>query len=232
MKRGQVGLGLVIFAIVAIIAVIGLVLLFSRASAEGAAIGDTYGGGPYADRGISTTYESPKWIPPMPGAPSQQYPAHVTDVYTKGSRVPAFVIRKVEGDRMGYAGIEDMYACNQDLVVGAKFGNVQDYFSCYSVPFKGGSNAEGFFPPDSSAEPRPWVGRLGGDMYCYARSTGAEQQIPDSEARIRDTILRTLVDEAHGVSKYTWTETELNGERVPVCWVSKKSFPFPQGAKV
>ena len=108
MKRGQVGLGLVIFAIIAIIAVIGLVLLFSRASAEGAAIGNTYGGGtpggaPYGgkavasywpqSKGISQTYPSPSYAPPMPGQPEKQYPAHLTNVYTKGTRTPIFVIR-------------------------------------------------------------------------------------------------------------------------------------------
>ena len=38
MNKGQMALGLVILGVVTIIAVIGLVLLFTRASAEGAAI--------------------------------------------------------------------------------------------------------------------------------------------------------------------------------------------------
>lgn len=244
MKRGQLGLGLVIFAIVAIIAVIGLVLLFSRASAEGAAIGNVYGGGapdisPYGDKaiasyhpqakGIAETYASPMWTPPAPGAPAEQYPAYSPTFDTKGSRTPLFIVRKVEGDRTGYASLEDIHGCNQDLVVGAKFGNVQNYCSWYSVPVKSGNNAKGFYPPDSSAEARLWEGRQGGDMYCYARSTGAEQQVPNYEDRMRDTIRTTLVEGAHGVSKYTWSEVEMNGIMVPVCWVSMKTFPFSQG---
>ena len=87
MKRGQTGIGLVLLGIIAIIAVIGLVLLFTRASAPDAAvvnyggypqtssgIGSSYNWGyPGEGRGIAPTRATPQWLPR--GAPEVQYPA-------------------------------------------------------------------------------------------------------------------------------------------------------------
>ena len=106
-----------------------------------------------------------------------------------------------------------------------------DQFNCYAVPNKAGSIAEGFYPIDSAAQARPdqgYEGKLGGDMYCYANSLGAEQQVPNSEDLIRQNILTTVVYNPTGMEKFDWTTTIVNGVEVPVCWVSAKTFPFPQ----
>lgn len=241
MKKGQVGLGLVIFAIVAITAVIGLVLLFTRASAEGAAIGNTYGGGqktinqPYGakagasysstdDLGIAYTYPHVKYTPPAYGGPETQYPYSYPQSVTKGMRTPGFVIK-------GYTSIEDLYGCSQDLTAGPKIGVPHDQFNCYTVPNKGGSNAEGFFEPASAAHYRPAEGRIGktgGDVYCYANSGGAGEWHDKSEDLIRESIITTLIENDAGLSKYKWSTTTINGKEVPICWVSEKVFPFGQ----
>ena len=240
MKRGQTGVGLVILGVVAIIAVIGLVLLFTRASqSQGAlltdlSVGDAYGGGVLGEgRGIANTYQTASG----PGAPQIAYPAgpnwYPSSVQTKGSRVPAFIVsgRYTSG---GFASIEDLYACERDLMVGPKIGVPHDMFNCYAVPNRGGTGneVEGMFPSSSSAYARPpleGIGKFGGDMYCYANSLGAEQQVPNSEGAIRENVLTTLVDNKSGLEKFQWSAVTVNGVRVPVCWVSAKELPFPQG---
>jgi len=234
MKRGQAGVGLVILGVVAIIAVIGLVLLFTRASAQGKVISDLSIGNSYqgSEQGISYDYPTPQ----SPRAPDVNVPAptdwKTRGVETKGSRTPAFIVsgRYAHG---GYASLEDLYGCNRDLQVGAKIPVPAQAFNCFAVPNKGTTDGGGvgYFPTDSAAQPRPpqsIQGKLGGDMYCYANSYGSEQQVPDSEAKTRENIVITLVDHKSGVERYPWTSIMMNGERVAVCWVSAKTFPFPQ----
>src|SRR3990172_1693712 len=239
MKKGQTGIALVILGVVAIIAVIGLVLLFTRASkpAQGAlltdlSVGNIYGGGPqYGAEGIANTYQTQTW---SPGVPQIAYPAYVGypgGVSTRGSRTPAFIVsgKYAYG---GFASLEDLYGCERDLTVGSKIGVPHDQFNCYAVPNKAGSQATGFYPPDSAAQSRPdqgYLGKLGGDMYCYANSLGAEQQVPNAEDKVRENILITVVQNPTGVEKFGWTTVLINGKDVPVCWVSAKTFPFNQG---
>ncbi len=242
MRKGQTGIGLVILGVVAIIAVIGLVLLFTRASkTEGAlltdlSIGNIYGGGQQSGtEGIAITYPASQraaGAPPIayPYSKYGQYPTAV--VRTKGTRKQAFIVSaKSEGDRRGYATIADVYGCEWSLITGAKFGVPHDMFNCYQVPNYGPSvGAEGFFPPDSAAEvraPKDARGNYGGDVYCYANSFGAEQQIPDSEDRVRENILNAVRQGTANVGDYEWTE--IDG--IPVCWISQKAFPFPQGTR-
>lgn len=252
MKRGQTGIALVILGVIAIIAVIGLVLLFTRASkeAQGAAlldlsIGNTYGGGQNpGEMGIFPTYPTAEYYRSEGGgytvrSPVQQvpgygpaYPTGVID--TKGSRTPAFIVSgKYDGQRTGYASLSDVYGCERDLNM-AGVPVPHDLFNCYQVPNKGPTTneASGFFPPDSSAENRPNKGDLGnqgGDMACYANSVGAEQTSPyNSEDLIRENIITKLVYNNAGVEKYEWKVTNVNGVTVPVCWISAKTFPFPQ----
>ncbi len=254
MKRGQTGIALVILGVIAIIAVIGLVLLFTRASKEvqGAAltdlsIGNMYGGGNVQNgQGISTLYPTAQYdvtqgngytirspVQEVPGYASN-YPTAV--VNTKGSRIPAYVIsgKFVSGVRSGFATIADAYGCEWSLISGAKIGVPHNTFNCYQVPNKGPPNgkiATGYYPPDSSAEPRPGksdLGNLGGDVYCYANSFGAEGQIPDSEDRVRQNILNAVNFGSANYNGVEWTTTFINGLEVPVCWVSAKTFPFPQ----
>ncbi len=242
MKKGQTGIALVILGVVAIIAVIGLVLLFTRASkpAQGAAlldlsVGNAYGSGPnYGAEGIANTYPTQAY---QPGVPQVAYPAYVQypgGVSTRGSRTPSFIVsgKFAQG---GFASLEDVYGCERDLTLGPKIGVPHDQFNCYAVPNKAGSNAVGFFPPDSSAQARPnqdYTGKLGGDMYCYANSLGAEQQKPNSEDLIRENIIITIIDNHTGVEKFDWTTVMINGKEVPVCWVSAKTFAFNQGIRV
>ena len=242
MKKGQTGIALVILGVVAIIAVIGLVLLFTRASqSQGAlltdlSIGNSYNG--EAGQGISPLYPTTQYISSrnyaVPVNPERAYPAYMqysSAVTTKGTRVPAFVISgRFAGG--GFASLEDIYGCERDLTLGPKIGVPHDMFNCYAVPNKGQTEeVEGWYPPASSASARPPegdIGKTGGDMYCYANSLGAEQQVADSEDKIRENILITLVDGTTGVEKYDWGSVTINGKRVPVCWVSAKTFPFPQ----
>lgn len=226
MKRGQVSTGLVILGVVAIIAVIGLVLLFTRAGQEGAAVGDIYRTG---QAGISHTYPvSPN---PTTGVyPDTQYPAAglpLTQTSTVGERTPAFIIAA------GYESLEAMYACNQDLNVAAQIMNVEEAFNCYTVPVKGVADAgAGMYPRASSAYARPnmgSIGKTGGDVYCYATSTGAEQQKPKTEQMIRENILKSLVDRKDDQASTQWRAVMMNGVRVPVCPVAYEAdYVFPQ----
>jgi hypothetical protein len=253
MKRGQTGIALVILGVIAIIAVIGLVLLFTRASkeAQGAvltdlSIGNMYGGGNVQEgQGISTLYPTAQYDRTQGGgyvlrSPVQEVPGYSSNyptavVNTKGSRTPAYIISgKFEnGVRSGFATIADAPGCRWSLITGAKMGDPRTNFNCYQVPNKGppnGKTAVGFFPPDSSAEPRPGksdLGNVGGDVYCYANSVGAEGQKPNSEDLIRQNLLNA-VNSGVANEKYEWTTTFVNGLEVPVCWISAKTFPFPQ----
>lgn len=242
MKRNaQAGIGLVILGVVAIIAVIGLVLLFTRASAEGAAIGDVYGGGaaPGNEKGIGTPLPTPQYYQTqgggVPAHPEVAYPAYAqypTAVSTKGSRTPAFIVssRLSDGTRAGYATLEQAYACEWDLI-DAGIPVPHNQFNLYQVPSKAGGGAVGGYPPSSASEPRPprgYTGTTGGDVYAYASSVGAEGQVPNSEDLIRENILAHLVDGQRGAADHDWGTITVNGKRVPVCWISRETFPFPQ----
>jgi len=242
MKRGQQSIGLVILGVVAIIAVIGLVLLFTRASdSQGALLSDLSIGNPYDSvpaapgYGIANVYDTPTG----PAAPQVSYPYSASTgipynagMETAGTRTPAFIVSGKYATG-GYASIEDLYACETDLQVGPWVGVPHDQFNCYAVPNKGstGREVEGHFPQASSAYARPpqdQIGKLGGDMYCYANSVGAEQQKPNSEQLVRENILRSLVDAPVHELAHEWSSAMVNGVRVPVCYVSKLNFPFPQ----
>jgi len=240
MKRGQQSIGLVILGVVAIIAVIGLVLLFTRASQNSGAlltdlsIGNTYSTvNPDGSSGIANTFVTETNVM----TPQREYPApagyYPNAVATRGTRTPAFIVSG-QFATGGFASIEDLYACETDLQLGPFVGVPHDQFNCYAVPNKGstGAEVEGFYPRASSAYSRPpqddgMIGKIGGDMYCYANSLGAEQQKPNSEDLIRENVLG-LVDSPPKAVVNNWGETRVNGKRVAVCWVSERNFPFPQ----
>lgn len=252
-QKGQTGIALVILGVIAIIAVIGLVLLFTRASKPSGAmltelsIGNVYGGGNVGrpgsydqgsiqpGKGISPLYQTPDYVPGKPSVAYPGYKLYPTAVQTSGSRVPAFIVsgKYAQG---GFASIEDVYGCEWSLITGAKMGVPHDAFNCYAVPNKGptGGEVEGNYPPASAAQSRPTLGvygKLGGDMYCYANSIGAEQQKPNSEDLIRENILTQVVEANAGQDRYLWTTANVNGKTVPVCWVSAKAYPFDQGLR-
>ncbi|VVB81310.1 Uncharacterised protein [uncultured archaeon] len=247
MRKGQVGIGLVILGVIAIIAVIGLVLLFTRASktAQGAmltdlSIGNAYGSGNVPGLGIGETYPSPKFIREqggsVPAQPEIAYPAYVGKAYatksTSGSRTPAFVITGV-GAEGGFASIENIYACENDLILSG-IPVPHDLYNAYTVPNKGvGTIATGWYPPDSSAEARPtrdYIGKTGGDVYMYMNSVGSEQTMPDKSADDlnRELILTKLVYGDVSTARHPWSTVSINGKIVPVCWISKETFPFRQ----
>jgi len=247
MKRGQTGIALVILGVIAIIAVIGLVLLFTRASnTQGAVLTDLSIGNSYQGdyQGIAPTFPTAQYERYGGGGyqirvPQKAYPAYTqyptAVINTKGTRTPGFIIsaRFTEGQRSGFATIADYTGCEWSLITGAKMGVPHDTFNCYQVPNKGVTRGEavGFYPPDSSAEPRPIKGELGnqgGDVYCYANSFGAEAQKPNSEDLVRLNVLNAVKSGAANYGNYEWTTTMVNGKEVGVCWVSAKTFPFPQ----
>jgi hypothetical protein len=225
----------VLLGIVAIIAVIGLVLLFTRAStSQGAlltdlSIGNTYGAvNPTGIGGIAPTYPTPAYdeFRPQTSYPAYAYPTATTG----GTRTPAFVISGLFKTG-GYASIEDVYSSETDLQRAGIFVP-HDLFNCYTVPNKGASpEVTGRYPPASSAYARPTkgtIGKTGGDVYCFANSVGAEAQFPNSEDMIRDLVLQKLVDGDVGKELFDWGETWVNGKRVAVAWQSAKTFPYPQ----
>lgn len=255
MKRGQIGIGLVILGVIAIIAVIGLVLLFTRASKPSGAmltdlsIGNVYGGGNVEPvggsydrltvqpgKGISTTYQTPKYLPNGPAMAYPAYKQYPTAVRTKGTRTPAFIVsgKYTSG---GFASLEDRGGCEWSLIVGAHIGVPHDQFNCYTVPNKGASaqgEVKGFYPPATADKSRPtlgYYGKTGGDVYCYANSIGAEQQKPNAEDLVRENILQGVVAANANQDRFAWTTAQINGKTVPVCWVSAKEFPFDQGLR-
>ena len=198
MKKGQVNIGLVILGVTAIIAIIGLVLLFTRASTAGSAIGDIYG----RPMGIAQPYQQ------LPVMETPYYPetVPVSGITTIGTRTPAFMIK-------GYTSIEDLYGCSDDLR--PVFGVVHDMFNCYTVPtYSPSREVKGYYPGASAAEkrlPTSVYGKYGGDVYCYANA-------PYNDELVRQRIIATT----------GWPTIIINGKNVPVCWVSKKTFPFRQ----
>lgn len=239
-KRGQVGIGLVLLGIVAIIAVIGLVLLFTRASTEGASIGNIYGGGQNPEGyGIGT--QSP--VPAYSGgtyadryAPEQQAPyagqAYYTTSSTQGTRTPALVVAPI--GRGGYASLDEASACVTDLHVGAHFLAPGDLFNRYQVPEETSSpEARGFFHGDSSAQNRitagnPW-GNIGGLTYFFANSVGAEGQVPNSEDLIRERIVLAIRANNGKLGYHDWGILQINGKEVATCYIGARPFPFDQG---
>ncbi len=232
MRKAQTGIGLVILGVVAIIAVIGLVLLFTRASkTEGAlltdlSIGNVYGGGTVPGQGISPYVSTPDYVPNVPPVAYPAPPSAYPGGSTYGTRNPSFII-------MGYTSVEDLYGCERDLNM-AGIPVPHNLFNCYALPVKGqtGQQVEGYYPPSSAAQKRPYydtTGKIGGNMACYRNSVGAEQQVPNTEELTRELILTKLVDGNVGVEKYPWYATTVNGVRTPMCWVTQKTFIFDQG---
>lgn len=254
MKRAQTGLGLVLLGVVAIVAVIGLVLLFTKASTpQGAlltdlSIGNVYGGGNVPGEGIAETYPTPDFIrlPSGGGIPAQPSVAYPTSNYyptavikSGGTRIPGFIIsgRYAEGERSGYAKLEDAYACEWDLI-NSGVPVPHNQFNFYQVPNKGISQeAYGRYPPASAAEPRPikdYMGNLGGDIYAYVNSVGSEQTHPTpNDVLVRELIITKVVNGDKGILKHKWTTTPWSADdgtvvQMPVCAISAATFPFPQ----
>jgi hypothetical protein len=253
MKKGQVGLGLVIFAIVAIIAVIGLVLLFTRASdSTGAAIGQSYN--QYWDymnpgEGIVATHAQEG--SPYTGGPAVESPALLATVPASffGNRIPAFVM--MGGYRYeGYKNFPDNKGkCWVELRDAYVMADPERGFSCYALPWQGSSDAKGYFPSENSARARPTAGQFkslrasgtyGGDAGCYARTTTGttgegisnpslvgqgKSAILDSDTMVREHIVEKLVNQ----NKWDYYDAIMfdgTHVKVPVCSTNRDVWPL------
>ncbi len=245
MKRGQQGIGLVILGVVAIIAVIGLVLLFTRASKpQGAllsdlSVGNSYGAGQsQGGYGIGTTYPVPEYMRTSgyqaPLYAQKSYPAYTQypgGVESQGSRTPGYVIAPM-GDG-GYASLDESSACTTDVHLGAHILAPGDSFNRYQVPEEMGTpGVVGLYPGDSSAQSRisggnP-LGNTGGWTYFFANSFGAEGQIPNSEDLVRERIVLSIKANNGMLGNHPWGIGTVNGKEVGICWVGANEFPFPQ----
>ena len=201
-------LGLIFLGIVAVVALAGLTLMLTKPAIGGTdfAIGESYTWG--QQRGIAQTYPAPpyrKWTGPL-----REYPAWAPTVTTIGRRTPFMIFFKGE-----YGNIYESSKCWADLF--PYIPAPKDKFSCYVVPTTGVAyEVTGWFPPSSSASPRPPVGYeggLGGDVNCYLRTP-----------LDRDAMYSKLYPI---VKKKGWTTVEVNNQDVLMC--SKGAyFIFPQ----
>jgi len=195
MKRGQQTIGLVLLAIVAILAVIGLVLYFK--SPTGFAIGKSYTwpGGP-AQRGIAET------TPIGPARPGTQYPLVVRPPQAISSSTPALIM--FPGD---YGNINEMPYCWDAIA----FKMSKKDLNCYSVPAMGVAKpATGWFPSTSSAGNKPYR-QLGGALWCYSNVLLDREQVVER-------LISLTKDKG-------WTTTTVNGLTVAVCNLAPFPFP-------
>lgn len=250
MRKGQVGLGLVIFAIVAIIAVIGLVLLFTRASeSTGAAIGQPYN--QYwqwmnPGEGIVATHAQEGITH---GAAPVESPALIATVPASffGNRIPAFVMM---GGYMyeGYKRFPDNKGkCWEELADVYVMNDPERGFSCYALPWQGNSDAQGGFPSENAARARPTAGTYkalpasgpyGGDSACYARTTSGttgegvstpmmkgKSAMLSSDDLVRQHIVEKLVD-TNKWDYYDVVMVDGSHIKVPACSTNRDVWPL------
>lgn len=226
-KKANSGIALVIFGVVGIIAVIGLVLLFTRASAAGAAVGNSYGW-QGEQRGIAETYEQ------IPGgysyAPELVYPGYDLPPITAetAGRTPIYIIR-------GARGLENMPSCNYDVGIITGMAAPSDLLSCYVVPTSGKSqtsDASGNFNRASAAEirePHGTLGRTGGHVFCYFNSPGSAYYDEDMARQTLNQKIRYNQQSGKkpGIAN-VWSFTYVNGVEVAECGSSTEAYVFPQ----
>jgi hypothetical protein len=241
MRKGQTGIALVILGVVAIIAVIGLVLLFTRASkTQGAlltdfSVGNSYGAGQnQGGYGVGSTIPVPEYYriqnyqqPLYTDKPTADYTK--AGLVTQGSRTPAFIATAGEG----YPSLDEARACVTDLHVGAHILAPADTFNFYQVPEETGSpEVVGFYPGDSSAQGRITagnpLGNAGGLTLAYANSFGAEGQVANSEDLVGERIVLAIKANGGKLGYHDWGIITVNGKERGLCYISSRQFPFPQ----
>lgn len=201
-KRAQSDSKIFLFAIIAIISIVALVLFFTNRFSQVTqlGIGDPYGPEP----GIVPLVKLP---PYMPGGPRTEFPAGPSE--TIGSRTPLMIFFKGE-----YGTIAEMSKCWNDLAF--RMAAPQDAFSCYSVPASGpAQEVTGWFWPTSSAMPKPLY-QLGGDIYCY-------ENTPYDRTELYNR-LKTIL------AKNGWVPGVINNQDVLLCQKGEY-FIFPQGLR-
>lgn len=175
--KAQTALGLVILGVVTIIAVIGLVLLFTRAGTSGFAI-----------------LQNPQ--------------QHITQQI----RTPAFIING------GYANLYYLPYCERSLQL-AGIPVPHNQFNCYVMPTRLPASQEGeyYYTTERGVQAQT------ASVACYANSISMQGK----EADVRETILTRLVKQQNEDPEMQWSSTTINGEEVPVCWVSEHVLPAP-----
>lgn len=191
-------LGLIFLAITAIVAVVGLILMFSRhAGPTHLGIGETYRGG------IAPTQETPAYVRSGSGAqPVTEYPA-LTQQGTLGTTP---LLRMFAGE---HAAIEDVSRCFDDLtwLIPAP----QEAVTCYGVTRKGTTyQVLGRFPP-TSASRAGFEGRMS-EILCW-------QNTPYD----RDAMFSRLKGP---LTQKGWSVGTLNNKEILDC--RKGAFAFPQ----
>jgi len=234
MKRGQSGIGLVILGVVAIIAVIGLVLLFTRAGAQGAmtsqyaedfsagyqGIGNSYGPG---DWGIGTKYPVPPVYRQQGGVvqgPMTQMPAYGSAATTT-AQPPVVVMFQAD-----YGAVDTTTYCWRDLF-STNQASPQDFYRCYVTDPRGVEDpAVGFFPPSSPAYAKVPAGLKGrgGRVFCFAPAGY------DRDA-IADRLEASLVKNTERSKRWSVITTN-DGRKALMCEAgaatSSGDFIFPQ----
>jgi hypothetical protein len=191
---------LLLLGAISIIAIVGLVLLFTNqmAGMTQLGIGDSYGQEP----GIAPVTQLP---PYMPGGPRTEFPAGPSE--TIGTRTPFMIFFKGE-----YGTIAEMSKCWNDLTF--IMAAPQDAFSCYSVPASGPAyEATGWFWPTSAAMPKPLY-QIGGDVYCY-------ENTPYDRTEMYNRLKIVL-------NKKGWVPGIINNQDVLLCQKGAY-FIYPQG---
>jgi hypothetical protein len=199
-KKAQADNKIFLFAIIAIIAIVTLVLFFTNRLSQVTqlSIGDPYGPAP----GIVPVTKVP---PRVPFGPDPEFPAGPSE--TIGTDTPIMIFFRGE-----YGTIYEMSKCWNDIsfIMAAP----QDAFSCYSVPTSGPAyEVTGWFWPSSAAMPKPLY-QLGGDIYCY-------EHFPYERAKLFDKMKTTLLPKGWGIG-------QVNGQDVMLCQKGEY-FIFPQG---
>lgn len=236
-KRGQTGIGLVILGVIAIIAVIGLVLLFTRASNSGAmvsgtadtffqnyqGIGNPYGPGPV---GIGSQYPVPPVMRQQGGwtQPMTQMPAYGSVVRTT-AQPPVLVWFQAD-----YGAIDTTTYCWRDLFA-TNQASPQDFYRCYVTDPRGVEDpGHGFFPPSSPAYAKvPGQGVSqglkgpGGRVFCFAPAGY------DRDA-IADRLEASLVNRPDRSDRWSVVTTN-DGRKALLCDAGASvggDFIFPQ----
>jgi len=258
MKRGQTGLGLVILGVIAIIAVIGLVLLFTKASQpDGAAVayggygtpvagkGATYSWG---DRGIAEGYQVPE---PYGMGPDVQQPAPGDAGYrfsVQSNLHPSFLVLATRAGSV--ASLENLYGkCTEALEFR---GNMNVGSTEYALSNWEGTGGRGNYPGASSGYTRlptsqesPTgsrqggylsIGRTGGDLAVWIGLGGLGDGTQTQEQLNNGVISKVvgLVNIGKLDTQYTkWSLVPVangNGQikMIPVCSAGDYKWPFPQ----
>lgn len=232
MKRGQSGIGLVILGVVAIIAVIGLVLLFTRAGAQGAmtsqyvdayttyqGIGNPYGPG---QMGIGSQYPVPPVLRQQGGwtEPMTQMPAYGSGATTT-AQPPVVVMFQAD-----YGAVDTTTYCYRDLF-STNQASPQDFYRCYVTDPRGVEEpGKGFFPPSSPAYAKVPAGLKGrgGRVFCFAPAGY------DRDA-IADRLEASLVNRPDRSNRWSVITTN-DGRKALLCEAgaatSGGDFIFPQ----